>query len=85
MNLTYIFKFNNILWLQTNNAYNKIHVDWDCIDTDIEGATPITTITDISQPISRHPQNLKHSIISYTSGLPGHLIVYIWRSKNESV
>jgi hypothetical protein len=80
---SYIFKYKNNINIHTHNAFDKIHVDWDCTDTDILGVELITSIDNRSQPVSRHPQNLKHSIISYSPGLPGNQIVYVWRFANE--
>jgi hypothetical protein len=80
---SYIFKHKNFMIFQTCSAFNKIHVDWDCTQTDIVEVTPLNTITDISQPVNRHPKNLKHSIISYSPYLPGQQIIYIWRFEEE--
>jgi hypothetical protein len=82
---TCIYKHKNYLELTILNAYNKIHIDWNCCDTDIIHVYPITTISDTSQPLVIHPHNLKHSIISYMPGLPGQQIVYVWTFKEESL
>ena len=79
-----VFKYKHHIRIINGNAHNTINVDWDCTNTDIVRVTPITTIDNISQPTTRHPQNLRHSIISYSPGLPGQQIVYVWQFTNET-
>jgi hypothetical protein len=79
---SYVYKHKNFISLKITNPFSNVHIIWDCIDTDIVDVTPFSSIHQVSEPQSLHPNNKKYALVSHTSGLPGHYVLFIWRFHN---